>query len=264
MAIDLKKMKNKLDALQNKGGGSKTAFWSPKEGQSYQIRVVPTPDGDPFKEYWFHYELGTQGGFLCPKKNFGDSCPACEFANKLYREKTEESAKMGKKFLPRQRFFSPIVVRGEENDGVKVWGFGKNAYQDLINLVLNPDYGDITDPENGTDLGLSTSKAPGQSFPITKLTPARKTSKLCQGTGEECKALLESLPDFEKLHTRKTTAEVATILEEYLNSADSSTDDDAEGSSKEVKKFAAAAPVAKKVVKQKSDIDAAFEDLMDA
>jgi hypothetical protein len=30
MGIDVKKMQAKLNALQNKGGGSKTAFWSPK------------------------------------------------------------------------------------------------------------------------------------------------------------------------------------------------------------------------------------------
>jgi hypothetical protein len=262
MGIDISKMKSKLSALQNKGG-TKTAFWSPKEGNSYSVRVVPTPDGDPFKEYWFHYELGTQGGFLCPKKNFGDTCPACDFASKLYKEKTEESAKMAKKFLPRQRFFSPVLVRGEEKEGIKVWGYGKNAYQDLINLVLNPDYGDITDPEQGTDLGLSTSKAPGQSFPITKITPARKTSKLCQGSGEECKELLETLPDFDKLHARKSSEEVAVILDEYL--AGDHSEEDTEKQSSEVSKFGAK-PVAKTTVTKttKNSVDAAFDELMDA
>jgi hypothetical protein len=256
MGIDVKKMKAKLQALQNKGGsGSKTLFWSPKEGQNYSLRIVPTPDGDPFKEYWFHYELGTQGGFLCPKKNFGDQCAACDFASKLYKEKDEESSKMAKKFLPRQRFFSPVLVRGEEKEGLKVWGYGKNAYQDLINLVLNPDYGDITDPEAGTDLSIHSAKAPGQSFPTTKITPARKTSKLCQGTDVECKELLETLPDFEKLHTRKTSQEVSTILDEYLAGADN--DADAEASSSETKKYSAATPV-----KSKSAVDSAFEELM--
>ena len=69
MAIDLKKMQGKLKALQNKG--SKTSFWSPKEGQTYSIRLMPANDGDPFKERWFHYEIA-KNGFLCPKKNFGD------------------------------------------------------------------------------------------------------------------------------------------------------------------------------------------------
>lgn len=252
MSIDIKKMKAKLVALQNKGG-SKTQFWSPKEGNKYNLRIVPTPDGDPFKEYWFHYELGTQGGFLCPKKNFGDSCPACEFASKLFKEKDEESTKMAKKFLPRQRFFSPVVVRGEEKEGVKIWGYGKLAYQDLINLVLNPDYGDITDPEVGTDLGVSSAKAPGQSFPMTKITPARNTSKLCQGSEQDCKDLLDSVPDFDTLHTRKSSDEVAVILDEYLAG---STDAEAEGDSKETVKFGTVA-----AAKGKSAVDSAFDEL---
>ena len=260
MAIDLKKMKAKLDALSSKGG-NKNTFFSPKEGNTYSVRVVPTPDGDPFKEYWFHYELGSQGGFLCPKKNFGDTCPACDFASKLYKEKTEESAKMAKKFLPRQRFFSAVVVRGEESDGVKVWGYGKNAYQDLINLVLNPDYGDITDPEDGRDLTLATSKNPGQSFPTTKITARVKTSKLCQGSSEDCKDLLDSVPDFDKLHTRKSTTEVASILDEYLAGAEG----DAEENSSETVKFGnkvAAKPVSKKI--EKNPVDAAFDELLDS
>jgi len=264
MGIDVKKMQAKLNALQNKGGsGSKTSFFSPKEGNSYSVRVVPTPDGDPFKEYWFHYELGTQGGFLCPKKNHGDVCPACDFASKLYKEKNEESAKMAKKFLPRQRFFSPVVVRGEEKEGVKVWGYGKNVYQELIGLVLNPDYGDITDPEEGRDLTLTTSKAPGQSFPMTKVVARVKTSKLCQGTGDECKQLLESIPDFEKLHTRKTTEEVAAILDEYL--AGDHSEEEVEKESKETTKFGAKT-VAKTAPKAfaKNAVDAAFDELMDA
>lgn len=257
MGIDVKKMKAKLSALQNRGGG-KTAFWSPKEGQTYSLRIVSTPDGDPFKEYWFHYELGTQGGFLCPKKNFGDSCAACDFASKLYREKDEESAKMAKKFLPRQRFFSPVLVRSEEAEGIKIWGYGKLAYQDLINLVLNPDYGDITDPEAGTDLSIVSAKAPGQSFPMTKITPARKTSKLCQGTSVECKNLLESIPSFDTLHTRKTSQEVSVILDQYLASADNDTD--AEAASTETKKYNGSAPAAP--AKGKSAVDSAFEELI--
>jgi hypothetical protein len=252
MTIDIKKMKAKLAALQNKGG-SKTLFWSPKEGQTYSLRVVPTKDGDPFKEFWFHYELGSQGGFLCPKKNFGESCPACDFASKLFKENDEESTKMAKKFLPRQRFFSPVIVRGEEKEGVKVWGYGKLAYQDLINLVLNPEYGDITDPEEGIDLTVAANKAPGQSYPVTKITPARKSSKLCQGTGDECKELLDSVPNFDGLHTRKTTAEVSTILDEYLAGADN--DAEAESSSKETKKFGTTAKGGK------SAVDAAFDEL---
>ena len=55
MGIDLTKMKAKRDALENRGG-SKTVFWRPEEGEQ-TIRILPPSDGDPFKEYWFHYNL---------------------------------------------------------------------------------------------------------------------------------------------------------------------------------------------------------------
>ena len=250
MGIDIKKMKAKLAALQNKGG--KTNFWRPEEGKKHSVRIVNTPDGDPFKEYWFHYEIG-KNSILCPKKNFQEECAICNFASKLYKENTEDSAKMAKKFVARQRFFSPVLVRGEEKEGVKIWGYGKNVYQDLINLVLNPDYGDISDPDNGTDLAMISTKAPGAQFPTTKLTPARNASRLCQGTDDECRDLMESVPDFETLHDRKTSAEVATALDEYLSGG---TNAEAEEESKETAKYGGG-----KSKSASSDIDDAFREL---
>lgn len=248
MGIDLKKMKAKLAALQNKGNG-KTNFLKIEEGKKYQIRVVLPADGDPFKEFWFHYEIG-KNSILCPKKNFAEECAICNFASKLYKENTEESNKMAKKFLARQRFFSPVIVRGEEKDGIKVWGYGKNVYQDLLSLTLNPEYGDITDAMTGTDLNLLTTKAPGQQFPTTKLTPARNASKLCQGTDEECRDLMDSVPDFNAIHDRKTSAEVAAALDDYLAGTN---DRDAESDSSETVKYAS---------KPANAVDAAFADLM--
>jgi hypothetical protein len=157
---------------------------------------------------------------------------------------------MAKKFLARQRFFSPVVVRGEEKDGVKIWGYGKNVYQDLLSLTLNPEYGDITDAMTGTDLNLLTTKAPGQQFPTTKLTPARNASKLCQGTDEECRDLMDSVPDFSTIHDRKTSAEVSAALDDFLAGTN---DRDAESDSSETVKYAP---------KATNSVDAAFADLM--
>ena len=76
MALDLEKMKAKRDALENRG--NRSVFWRPEDGEQ-TIRIVPTPDGDPFKEYWFHYNLGKNSGFLSPKKNFGEDDPLDDF-----------------------------------------------------------------------------------------------------------------------------------------------------------------------------------------
>ena len=109
------------------------------------------PDGDPLKEVFFHYNIeGHKGGVMCPKRNFGEECPICDFASKLWRDGTdnndEETKKLAKSLFVRTRYFSPVVVRGLESEGVKVYGYGKTAYELLLGYILDPEYGDITDP----------------------------------------------------------------------------------------------------------------------
>ena len=232
MAINIDKMKARKQALENRGGNS-SSFWRPQDGEQ-TIRIVPTADGDPFKDYWFHYNVGNNPGFLSPKKNFGEDDPLDTFVRKLFNEGTEESIKAAKNLMARQRFFSPVLVRGEEEKGVRIWGYGKMAYESLLGLVLNPEYGDITDPETGTDLTLTYGKPAGASFPQTKLVPRRRSSELCEDmTPDKCAELLESIPDLEGLFERKTPEDVATLLDTFMNSGI----EDPEAVSSETQKF---------------------------
>ncbi len=232
MALDLNKMRAKLNSLSTNGKSDNTSNnWKPEEGQ-HSIRIVPTPDGDPFKEFWFHYGVGKAKVVLCPKKNHNEECPICDFGSQLWKEgvanNDDESKKMAKSLFARQRFSSAILVRGEEKKGVQVWSYGKTAYETLIQLVLNPDYGDITDPEDGLDLVVDYAKAAGPgAFPTTKITPRRRSSPLCDpsyGGAAKCKEILDTLPDFEKLNKRLTTAEVQKILDEAFASDESAED----------------------------------------
>jgi len=212
MGIDLAKMKAKRDALENRGGQS--VFWRPEDGEQ-TIRIVPTPDGDPFKEYWFHYNLGKNPGFLSPKKNFGEDDPLNDFVRTLYKEGSDESIKMAKDLSARQRFFAPVIVRGEEEKGVRLWGFGKTAYKELLNLVLNPEYGDITDISEGTDLTINYGKPPGAQFPQTTITPRRKPSLMMKDE-EKAAAYLDQIPSFDDVFERKTPQQVQAMLDEFL------------------------------------------------
>ena len=115
MAIDMSKMRARKTALENRGNGG-SQFWRPQDGEQ-TIRIVPTADGDPFKDFWFHYNVGNNSGFLSPKKNFGEDDPLDAFVRKLFNEGTEESVKMAKNLMARQRFFAPVIVRGEEHKG---------------------------------------------------------------------------------------------------------------------------------------------------
>jgi len=245
MGIDMEKMRSRRVALDSRNGNNREMFWRPQDEEK-TIPIVPTPDGDPFKNYGYNYNVGNTPGFLSPKKNFGDDDALDAFVRKLYKEGTEESIKMAKSLSARQRFFAPVVVRGEEDKGVRIWGFGKMAYEKLLNLVLNPEYGDITDSETGTDLVIRYGKPAGASFPQTEITPRRRPSLLCEDEAQ-CAEWLDTIPDLDSLFERKTPEEVATILDEYLSG---NTDDE---SSENVEKYN---------VESKDSVDKAFSELL--
>jgi len=247
MGIDMNKMREKLTTLQSSSERRSDKFWRPEDGET-TIRILPPPDGDPFKEFWFHYNVGKNPGFLSPKKNFGEDDPLDSFIRQLYKEGSEDSVKMAKNLSARQRFFAPVVVRGEEDKGVRLWGFGKMAYKELLNLVLNPDYGDITDPSEGTDLVINYGKPPGAQFPQTNITPRRRASELAE-TSEQAAAWLDSIPDTATLFDRKTPQEVQEMLDEFLLG-----EEDAEETSSESKKYDNASPPDK--------VDQAFAELL--
>lgn len=226
MAIDISKMRNKLDSLKGGGKQSNAKFWSPQEGVQ-TIRILPTSDGDPFKTFFFHYGVAAKESILCPKGNFGDPCPICEFVTKLYNDKDEESRELASKLVKKQRFFSPILVRGDEKEGPKVWGYSKSTYQFLIETVLNPEYGDVTDLEEGVDIDLEYGKKSGKKFPETKLTLKRRSSPMCKDMDpESCKDILARIPDFDKLHKRRTADEIKILLEQFLAGAEAGGSED--------------------------------------
>ena len=164
----------------------------------------------------------------------------------MWKEGSEESKRVARKLSAKQRFFAPVLVRGKEEDGVKLWGFGKRAYETLLGLVLNPEYGDITDPESGTDLVVTYTRPAGASFPETKITPRRKSSSLHEDTAKAAE-LMESVPDYEEVfaNAKRTSKDVQEILDRFLNSEDS-----------EYNAGAAATST------NQSDVDKAFSELL--
>lgn len=219
MGINLNKIKARQTALENKGKGGdqkNSFFWKPEEGEQL-IRIVLPEDGDPFRDYWFHYDVAGES-FLSPKRNFGEHCPLEVYIKALWKEGSDESKRVAKKLSAKQRFYVPIVVRGKEEEGVKVWGFGKKAYETLLGLFMNPEYRDMADPMEGVDLTIKYTKAAGASFPTTEIVPKRKSSKLLEDTAK-ARELLENIPDMDSMfdEMRRSSDQVAEILERYIN-----------------------------------------------
>jgi len=238
MALNLEAMRAKLNASKNGGKptGKSSTMWKPKAGDQ-NIRILPTADGDPFREFHFHYNVGKNPGIYCNKRNDGGECAICDFASKLWREGVENDDSTlkneAKKLFARKRYYSPVLVRGAESEGVKIWAYGKTAYETLLGYVLEPDYGDITDPQTGTDIKLTYTLASGPgAFPKTTLQPRRRPSVLCDDAIADCQELLDSVPNIDKLFDVKTAEEVQELLDGYLAS-----DGSAENSSNESQRY---------------------------
>jgi hypothetical protein len=149
----------------------------------------------------------------------------------------------------RTRYFSPVVVRGREDEGIKVYGYGKQAYELLLGYILDPEYGDVTDINEGTDITLTYTKPtkPG-AYPQTNLKMRRNTSTLLE-EADAIPALLDRMPDFDGLFDRLSASQVDAILDEQLSGNSS-----AESRSSETAKYGATG--------KKSDVDRAFDELM--
>ena len=223
MGIDLSKMRAKHAALSSRGGDSNDYFWKPDEG-THQVRLVCPEGGDPFFEAYYHYGMGAEGKttVLSPR-TFGSDDPIAEWGTRLWNEGTDSSKEAAKRFWPKMRVFAPIVVRGEEDRGVRWWGFSRTTYQALLDVVLDPEYGDITDTEKGTDIRIDYGKKSGQSYPTTDVRPMRRTSKLGE-SDTQINDLLKSVVAVSEVFEKTTYETCERVLNETLGHSDTTSD----------------------------------------
>ena len=215
MAIDFNALRKKLGQLS--GNNSKRrVFWRPEEGNEYTVRIIAFPDndGNPFKERYFYYNIGNNPGLLSPYQ-FGKPDPIQELINKLRDEGSKESYELAKKLYPKMRSYAAVIVRGEEAEGVRLWAFGKQVYQNLLNVMLDPDYGDITDIQDGHDIKVICTKAPGMKWATTDVRPRPKSTTL--GDVGKVKEWTASIPNLDDMYQLESYEKLENIVNNWLN-----------------------------------------------
>ena len=230
MAIDFDAIRKKLDRL-NGNNKNRSTTWRPTEGEEHTVRLLSFQDNDgqPFKELWFYYNIGKERGLLSPNQ-FGDPDPIQELITSLREEGSKESYELAKKLYPKMRTYAPVIVRGEEDKGVQIWGFGKMVYQALLGLMLDEDYGDITDPTEGRDIKVVCSKQPGKKWAMTEVRPRGKQSKLSSDV-THAKEWLDNIPDVSDLYQCKSYDELTKIVNDWLNEGESDDEDSSDSGS---------------------------------
>ena len=219
MAIDFDAIKRKLDRLSG-NNNSRNVMWKPTEGEKHTVRLLSFPDNDgqPFKELMFYYNIPGQRGLLAPSQ-FGKRDPIQELITKLRDDGSKESYELAKKLYPKMRCYAPVIVRGEEDKGVRVWSFGKTVYQSLLNIMLDEDYGDITDVAEGRDVKVICTKAPGRMWATTEVRPRGRSSKL-SNNDSQITEWTKNIPSLNDMYELKTYAELEKIVNDWLNGDD--------------------------------------------
>ena len=214
--MNINAIKARLNALQNNTKKS-DSLWKPAPGK-YIVRIVPYKfnKDNPFIELFFHYNINNKT-YLSPI-SFGRPDPIVEFAEKLKKLGDTENWKAGKKMEPKLRTFCPILVRGQENEGVKFWGFGKTVYEEILAIIADPDYGDITDPISGRDIVVEVLDGAeiGKSYNETRIRVKPNQTKLSENQEVVSKAL-DNQKEITEIYSELTYAELKGILENWLD-----------------------------------------------
>ena len=255
--MDISQIKSRLNQLQSQTSTTKN-FWKPEPGKQV-VRIVPYKHNkaNPFIELFFHYNLGNNKTYMSPV-SFGRPDPVQEFADKLKSTGEKDEWIQGKRLEPKMRTFAPVVVRGKESEGVKFWGFGKTVYQELLGVIADPDYGDITDASNGRDIGIErqTPAEAGNQYGKTTVrvnpnqTPITDDATLLT-------SIMDNQSDLTELYTEPTYDELKDVLQNFLNPSDDSETTDSNTTTTE--------KVAEKTETAKTaDVSDAFDELFNS
>lgn len=176
----LKKLKARKQALKD-SGASNLIFVKANETK----RIRPLPVGE---ENEFGMEIITmflkdahKGTFISPK-SLGEKCALYEKYMELKESKDEDDAGLLELLKPKKKFVVPAILKKDkagkivdEQTGVRLAMLPSGSYQEMINLFMDEDNGDFTDPTEGYDLKI-TRTGSGQFDTEYSVLPGKKSS----------------------------------------------------------------------------------------
>ena len=222
--MNLDAIKKKLESMQKTSNGgsnnnsSNVKRFKPSIGKQ-TVRVVPFKYNKefPFTEMKFYYGIGSKKVIASPL-NWGEKDPIAEFAKQLRGTNDKENWRLAKKLDPKTRIYAPVIVRGEESEGVQLWEFGKEIYEAFLQMAADEEVGDFSDIMSGRDIKLTTvgPEATGTKYNKTTIAPSMKTSPLSSDS-KLVEKLLEEQENPLDLYKPLPFDTIKQALQEWLN-----------------------------------------------
>jgi hypothetical protein len=216
--IDFEKIKQKVAQLS--GQGKKNNLWWPENGKEYTVRILPWPDGNngqPMKERAFYRKLANDKDVLAPSQ-FGLPDPVQALITKLRNEGTPASLELAKKFYPKKKFYMPVIIRGEEEAGVRLWSLNKETLTSILNFMLG-EFGDITDVKEGRDVIVKAvpSGRKWNGFDVMTTGVQPRLSQTQAGTQKQLKEWSSSIPNLDEIYKPMPAEEIEKHLDDLIN-----------------------------------------------
>jgi hypothetical protein len=221
--MNLDAIKKKLESMQKTSNGgsnnsSNVKRFKPTIGKQ-TVRVVPFKFNKefPFTEMRFYYSIGSKKVIASPL-NWGEKDPIAEFAKQLRGTNDKENWRLAKKLDPKTRIYAPVIVRGEEAEGVQLWEFGKEIYEAFLQMAADEEVGDFTDVMSGRDIKLVTvgPESTGTAYNKTSIAPSMKTSALSEDS-KQIEKWLEEQENPKDMYKPLPFDTIKQALQEWLN-----------------------------------------------
>lgn len=210
--------------LKRSGPGKFVIF---KEGTT-RIRILPVGEENEWGMEVVYFYLGLKENIaVISPATFGEKCAIMNAYNELSASKSAEDRKFAKKFRPQKRFMAPCIVYKDDygrevnkERGKSLALMTSGVYQECIDLYLDNDNGDFTDPRRGYDLKIKRSGT-GLTDTEYKVITGKITKLPMEWRGEvDLQAMIrEIVPSY---------ADTKKIIEEYLNIPQAEDDDEDE------------------------------------
>ena len=212
--LNMDAVKQAKDRMESQSNNSNIGFAKLNQGRNV-LRVL-FPKGDKslfYSEGFMHFNLGEDGKttVTCPK-TFGEHrpCPICSYADQLLKSKDKNDQSLGTRLKRRKRVYINVLNRDDEKapDEPKVLSIGVTILRPLLDVICDPDYGDITHPTDGRDITI-TKKGAGLKTEYTVVVKPNTSPASKAVTTEE---LEDQMADLDSLFKDQSVSELEAII----------------------------------------------------
>ena len=210
----LAKMRQALSETDT-GSGSAGFLGALSEGVTI-IRILPEVGDMPrfFQEVGVHQMPGKDGKrIFCPKFTSRGklTCPVCEIVDQLYKAGDTASKAFAGQIRAQKKYWMNTIARADEKAGPKIYTPGVLVFRQLMSLIQDPDYGDITDVEDGYDIKIER-KGKGRTDTDYQARAAKNSSPLSDDP-DKVDEWLESAKDVSYVEVSTNPDEDAELAE---------------------------------------------------